>query len=72
MRSSAPVLDPKKIKHAMVEREYNQTVLAKRIGADPSRISVWLNDQGNPDLDYAFKLADALGVTVDSLRKQPA
>lgn len=67
MRDSTPVLDPKKIRHAMVEKGYNQARLAKEIGADPSRVSVWLSGEGNPDLPYARKLARALGVTIDSL-----
>lgn len=67
MRNNAPVLDAKKIKHAMVERDFNQAGLAKKIGADESRISVWLSGKGNPDLPYARDLAKALGVTIDSL-----
>jgi transcriptional regulator with XRE-family HTH domain len=70
MRNNAPVLDEKKVRHAMIEKDYNQAQLANKIGADPSRLSVWLSGKGNPDLPYAFDLADALGVTVDSLRKK--
>jgi transcriptional regulator with XRE-family HTH domain len=67
MRKNELVLDPKKLRHAMVDRDLNQAKLAKQIGADESRISVWINGKGNPDLLYARDLAKALGVTIDSL-----
>lgn len=69
MRNNVLALDPKKVQHAMVERELNQARLARKIGVHESRVSVWVRGKGNPDLVYAFDLADALGVTVDSLRK---
>lgn len=65
MRGS--VLDSRKVRHAMVDSDLNQTQLANRIGADGSRVSAWLNGKGNPDLPYAVKLAKALGVPLDSL-----
>lgn len=67
MRNSEQVLDPKKLRHAMVERDFSQVGLAKAIDADPSRVNIWYHGKGNPDLTYARKLARALGVTIDSL-----
>lgn len=67
MRSSEPVLDVKAIKHAMVEKGFNQTDLAREVGVHQSRISLWLKGTNNPDLPSAKSLADALEVKIDDL-----
>lgn len=67
MRINEQVLDPKKLKHAMIDSDMNQSGLAKAIGADESRVSIWVRGKGNPDLPYAKKISKALGVTIDSL-----
>lgn len=67
MRNDKPVLDVKKIRHAMVEKDFNGTRLADAVGVHQSRVSMWLQGRNNPDLSSAVALARALGVRLDSL-----
>lgn len=67
VRSSEPVLNVNAVRHAMVDKDFNQVKLAAAVGVHQSRVSLWLQGENNPDLPSARNLARALGVTLDSL-----
>lgn len=51
----------KKIKIAMLEKGFNQTTLAKKLGVKPNTISQWLTGTNSPKLDTLKKIAHATG-----------
>lgn len=51
----------------MKAADLNQTALAERVGIDRSRVSRLVNDKRPPNSDEVVWLAEALGVTVESM-----
>lgn len=57
------------IRLARVRLKMRQRTLAAIIGMRQSSLSRIENEFRNPELETAFKIADALGVTLDELRR---
>ncbi|MDR2869534.1 MAG: helix-turn-helix transcriptional regulator [Deferribacteraceae bacterium] len=51
----------KKLKELIKKRNIKQIVLAKHVGISPSRLSNYLSDKREPDLDMLAKMAKFLG-----------
>lgn len=57
----------KSIKNARKNAKFTQIDLAKKIGVTHSAISFWENDVNIPNVKDCWKIADALGITIDEL-----
>ena len=53
----------------LVEKDYSMKRFSYEHGFDYSAVSSWANGKACPKLDTAFRIASALGVTVDDLLK---
>ena len=47
--------------------EYNQDRFAKRVGISTSQLSALVNNKHTPKLETAFKIAEALDLTVEEI-----
>jgi transcriptional regulator with XRE-family HTH domain len=45
---------------------------ARRVGVTPQVVSRWLNRKANPGLDVVDRIAEALGVSVEELARDPS
>ncbi|MDW8515141.1 helix-turn-helix transcriptional regulator [Priestia flexa] len=51
----------------LAEKEITQKQLAKELNVTPQQLSNWIRMDPVPRIEIAFKVAKALGVTVDEL-----
>jgi transcriptional regulator with XRE-family HTH domain len=58
---------PEKLRTLRKSQQLSQEVLAERVGVRQSQLGKWEAGTGRPYYDQAFKLARALGVSVDYL-----
>jgi transcriptional regulator with XRE-family HTH domain len=56
-----------RIAEAKKKKGWKQTHLARKIGVPRQLVSKWERNLNTPSLDYALKMATALGTTVDAL-----
>ena len=57
----------KSIKQKRLEKGMTQSQLAKSIGVTHASISFWENNVNIPNVLDCWKMADALGITIDEL-----
>ena len=57
------------IKRIMTHKGMTQKELADKVGITQSAMSRYINDKRIPFIDVAFKIAAALGVSIDELVK---
>jgi transcriptional regulator with XRE-family HTH domain len=55
------------IKERLIELEWSQGRLAKKIGVGRAAVSNWMQDLGTPQKELLPKIADAMGVSIDYL-----
>lgn len=54
---------------ALFDKKMSQTQLSEKVGVKRETISRYISGEKTPSSDTLIKIADALGVTVDSLVK---
>lgn len=59
----------KNLKHALVDKDMKQVTLAEKCGVSFYTISKFTRGECTPGAELLIKIADVLGVTVDSLIK---
>ena len=63
------MLDTEKLKKLLTEKQINQAELGERVGVTEAMISYIIRGVKKPSLEVAKRIADTLGVTVDTLIK---
>jgi transcriptional regulator with XRE-family HTH domain len=56
-----------KLNRRLVELGWNDTRLAKEAGASKSAVGKWTNGESLPRVDFAYKVAKAVGLPIDYL-----
>lgn len=55
----------KKLRLAMLEKGFNQSSLARKLGVSHASVNAWLNAKANPSLAMLEKIARALGEPIN-------
>lgn len=60
-----------RIKKLRKQQQMSQGQLAEAIGSSQGAVSMWESGKRTPNIYYAYKIASALGVTIEELLYDP-